>query len=411
MLVEICTAVGSMAGVGSLFLGWRQHRKSKSSKKTPTGLNVDELPDERAFVDSQVRAIDAGVIAVGLCLHTVHSSAANWKAQRVNAALAAAKKRGLTVRVIAGTGEAQFLGAHELQELHNVDVRLNPELLHSDLRFLKVDANETLIGIADKVRNDSEYSPSHSWAVLNTTTLADALEREFQRLWLSPASRDLFEFCMEHIGPLRDRIPAAKLAADLGLKDVLFVSQLYQRPAFATATGNRAFIFHGKAGSGKSTLMRHLWRRFGGHRLDLEDFVLPLVFRYGNENVVGSRVKEMYQEVVNHSEQVPHDLIETGSDLVGSVLPPLFQSIRRHGKTPVVVHCDVALGEAQRRNAARARPVPIEVLQAQDEEEGRGTFRQVCADAKVQLIEVSTQQGISTTVDRLASAVGQVSVA
>ncbi|MCZ7625105.1 MAG: hypothetical protein C3F12_04575 [Candidatus Methylomirabilota bacterium] len=179
-------AVAALAAVGGLFLTWwlgRWHREQPL-----TGRSVDELPDEKTFVDSQEAAINNARIAISLCLHTVHASDVNWKAQRINRALAEARKRGLTVRVLAGTGQGQLPGAYELQEGNDIDVRLNPEMLHSDLRFLKVDAAETLVGVANTTPAVSSYLPSHSWALLKTMALADALEREFQRLWISSAA-------------------------------------------------------------------------------------------------------------------------------------------------------------------------------------------------------------------------------
>lgn len=397
---EFWAAVTALAAVGGLILTWWLARRR--GEQPPTGRSVDELPDEKVFVDSQEAAINNARIAISLCLHTVHASDANWKAQKINRALAAARKRGLTVRVLAGTGQTQLPGAYELQERNDIDVRLNPEMLHSDLRFLKIDAVDTLVGIADPTPETSSYSPSHSWAVLRTTTLADALEREFQRLWISSAARDLYAYCAEYVAPLQERIPASKLAHDLGLPDPNFLSQFYRRPTFDALAGNRTFIFHGKAGSGKTTLMRHLSRRLTARRLDLEDFVLPLVFRYGNENVFGDRVRDLYRDVLEHAAGTHYDLIETGSEFPETVLPGLFESIRRRGLTPVLVYCNVAAAEAHLRNSRRARPVPAEVLQQQIVDESLGTFRQICAEASVEIVEVSTEQSIDTTVAAVA---------
>src|ERR1039457_2382337 len=116
------------------------------------------------------------------------------------------------------------------------------------------------------------------------------------------------------------------------------------------------FIFHGISASGKSTLMAELSSRLGASRLDLDAFVLPLILQYGNENVVGDRIREMYEGVIAHASQQPYDLIETGTDFADVVLPGLFQAVRHHGRTPVLVHYAIALDEAIRSNSARERP-------------------------------------------------------
>ncbi|PWB47255.1 MAG: hypothetical protein C3F12_04570 [Candidatus Methylomirabilota bacterium] len=208
----------------------------------------------------------------------------------------------------------------------------------------------------------------------------------------------MYTYCADYVAPLQERIPASKLAHDLGLPDPNFLSRFYRHQTLTALAANRIFIFYGKAGSGKTTLMRRLSRQLIARRLDLEDFVLPLVFRYGNENVVGDRIRDVYREVLEHVATTHYDLVETGSELPDAVLPRLFESIRRRGLTPVLVYCNVTSAEAHRRNSRRARPVPAEVLEQQIADESRGTFRQICAEASVEILEVSTEQSIDTVV-------------
>lgn len=142
---EFWTAIGSLAALGGLWraLRGKRNQAEDSGSIANTGQNVDELDDVEEFIDSQVELINNASIAVSLCLHTVHGSSENWKAKRVNEALITAKSKGLLVRVLAGTGPEQIQGAYELAEKGGIDVRLNPELLHSDLRFLRTDADKS----------------------------------------------------------------------------------------------------------------------------------------------------------------------------------------------------------------------------------------------------------------------------
>jgi predicted kinase len=164
----------------------------------------------------------------------------------------------------------------------------------------------------------------------------------------------------------------------------------------------RTYVFHGKSASGKSTLIRKLSSTLGLSQLQLDPFVLPLVSHQGNENVVGLRIREMFNQVTAHVAQIPYDLIETGVDFAESVLPCLFQAILYHQRIPVLVHFDISLDDVLRRNATRERPVPVKVLLFQNEVEGRGIFKQICRDMGVRILILGSEP-IEEAVERVVS--------
>lgn len=168
----------------------------------------------------------------------------------------------------------------------------------------------------------------------------------------------------------------------------------------------RTYVFHGKSASGKSTLIRKLSSTLGLSQLQLDPFVLPLVSRYGNENVVGNLIRQMFDEVTAHVAQTPYDLIETGADFAGSLLPNLFQAIRRQRRTPVLVHFDISLDDVLQRNAARERPVPVKVLHFQNEVEEQGFFKQICRDMGIEILILGSEP-IEEAVERFVSFVTQ----
>ena len=167
--------------------------------------------------------------------------------------------------------------------------------------------------------------------------------------------------------------------------------------------GPYVIVLHGKANSGKSSLIARFSSQFAMRTLDLMHFVLPYVYRYGNEEVVGEQVKTMYSEVLNHCGGRNYDVIETGSDYPEYVLPKLFSIIMEHGFRPVLVYCQLEYDEALRRNARRTRPVPISILSDQEKAEQAGEFKEVCKEHGIPIIAVDTSRSLETMSDWLVT--------
>lgn len=381
-------AIGALAAIVGIIIAWRHWSSSRESQQLPTP-RVAALKDEQDSVQCQVEAILKARTAVSLGLHTLHTSETNWKAKRINSALAEAQKRGLTVRILTSWGPQQVAGAYEIAEQLGVQVRLVPELQHSDLRFLKVDADMLVLGLADVEKTDAQYIPSHSWGQIRSHVLGQIIERELQRLWLTPSSQTFQQFCVDYISSQLQLVPATRLSEDLNVP-VQFVNRFRQTKTFRRVMGPYVLVFHGKANSGKSTLIDQLSRHFAAKSLDLIHFVLPYVFRYGNEEVVDDQVKAMYHEMLGHCEGQQYDIIETGSDYPDYVLPTVFRTIVKYQFKPVVVYCQLPYDEALQRNERRTRPVPISVLSNQEKEEQSGKLDPICKDHGVPLIRVDT---------------------
>lgn len=149
----------------------------------------------------------------------------------------------------------------------------------------------------------------------------------------------------------------------------------------------QTIILYGMSASGKSTLMRSLMERSTLAALDLDRFVGPFIAEYGNDGFVGTPVSQMYDLVIAEVAQHPYDIVEAGTEFP-HILPALFAGIRRHGRRPVLVHCVIPYETAQARNSERARPVPEGILKDQHEKESTGTFRDECARAGVEVVEI-----------------------
>lgn len=401
---EFWTAVGSIATFIAAFIAWRSLRQNVQLSASASVPALTPLKDEEEFVKAQEKVIQQSKFSITLCLHTIHSSSATWKAKRINEALLAAQGRGLTVRIVTGQGSTQLSGAYEIVEQFGIDLRLVPELVHSDLRFLQSDGEVLVLGFADASMDKEGYFPSHAWASLNNTALSFALEREFRRLWHDPTSKSLREFCVEYIPNQLQAIPMPKLSKDLGLP-VSFVNQFYHPNTLLEKLRSKVIVFHGKAGSGKSTLIRRLSNTFPLRTLDLIHFVLPLVYKYGNANLVGDNIKTIYDDMLECYEDNDFHLIETGSDFPDYVLPKLFSLIHQHGRTPLLVHCQIGIDEARNRNQARARPVPTSVLLDQDKAETSTMFKDICKQFSAPIITVNTAQTIDATFSQILAQV------
>lgn len=386
-------AVGALATVGGTGVAAVHLRGRRGDPGPPPSSDIEKLEDPEAFIAAQLMAIRNARIAVSLRLHTVHASSFDWRAEKINEALKAARDRGVTVRVLAGRGPEQVAGAFELAQA-GVEVRLNTELLHSDWRSLKVDSAQVLVGIADVGAESVNYKPSHSWVELTTFGVGDLLERDFQRLWISGDATDLYGYLSNYVNKVKDHVSLSRLAEDFGLPNDKLLSTFYRRPKLAELMHGTTYVFLGKAASGKSTLMKQVAEAAAARRLDLEDFVLPYVFRHGNENVVGDKILDMYREVVEAVKSTEYDLVEVGSEYAAQVLPEVFAGIRNHGRKPVLVHCNASLDVALRRNGDRVRPVPVEVIQAQSREEEGGSFREVCEASGVPICSVRTDRKV-----------------
>jgi hypothetical protein len=396
------TIVGTLAALMGTYIAFRQYRHSRiaiqgahtDTPGLPAGIElgsaVEELDTERDWVAAQVEAINGARRTVCLCLHTLHSSSESWKAKLVNAALAEAKKRSVGIRVLAAANPEKLSGAYELVADLGIELRFAEEIKHYDLRFLKADSGVAVLGVAAPDLEEGKYRASHSWAVLRSISLCEALERDFQRMWLSFNSVPFARYSAETIRRLGS-VPSTKLAADLGL-DYRVVQELATQGSMADLSKGYVLVFHGKSCSGKSSLMLLLERDYGARCLDLRDLCLPHIDRYGMDQIKGPVLTNIYKEMLAIFESNEYDAVEVRPEHSDVILPKVFDIVAKKNLHPLLIHCNVSVNSATTRNLRRAEQVPVEIILDQAEWESRNTFRSICDSAKVDVIEIASDR-------------------
>jgi predicted kinase len=393
------TIVGTLAAIMGTYVAFRQYRQSRTaiqgahtdtpglSTAVELGSAVEELDTEHDWVAAQVEAINGARGTVSLCLHTLHSSSESWKAKLVNAALADAKKRSVEIRVLAAANPEKLSGAYELVADLGIELRFAEEIKHYDLRFLKADSGVAVLGVAAPDLKEGKYRASHSWAVLRSISLCEALERDFQRMWLSFNSVPFARYSAETIRRLGS-VPSTKLAADLGL-DYQVVQELATQGSMADLSKGYVLVFHGKSCSGKSSLMLRLEWDYGARCLDLRDLCLPHIDRYGMDQIKGPVLSNIYKEMLAIFESNEYDAVEVRPEHSDVILPKVFDIVAKKNLHPLLIHCNVSVNSATTRNFRRAKQVPVEIILDQAEWESRNTFRSICDSAGVDVIEIA----------------------
>ena len=187
-----------------------------------------------------------------------------------------------------------------------------------------------------------------------------------------------------------------------------FLTKFYENKSWPDLFGDVTVIMHGKSASGKSMMITQMMATYAARALDLDYFVMPYVYKYGNESVKGDLVKMMYTDVLHHCESAVYDIIETGTDFPDFVLPELFTNVRENNRTPILVYIKTSLSIAQIRNGKRIRPVPIELIHNQDAQEQNGLFRDICDSYKVPVVEITNEEDIKSMIDNAVDAVDEM---
>lgn len=394
----IWTIIGAFAGIIGAYYTYISVRNSKYKSKVEQA-NFTKFIDEEDFVNAQVNIIGHAKYSVLLCLHTANESSINWKAEKINNALAKAKMNGIHVCVLTSSGSKQLSGAFELSVKNKIELRMSSELRYSDLRFLLVDSKVSILGLSETDYNNPEYSPSKSWGQVNSESLAGLLNQKFYQIWFSDTSKSFISYFDYFIEKNGKTISPSVLAKEMNIPVDFIVKRLTsQRPLFKP---NEVFVFHGKSGSGKSTLISRLAKDYSLKELDIINLVLPYVEKYGNENVANEMVKSLYQDLLKNVAEFDFDIIETGTELPNYLLPELFKILKKKNRVVKLVYCKTDLKMATKRNRKRYRQVPAAVLKEQDLLETSGAFREICNQNNIEIITLDTNQEFNTTYSKL----------
>jgi len=153
-----------------------------------------------------------------------------------------------------------------------------------------------------------------------------------------------------------------------------------------------AFVFIGTSCSGKSTLSKRFADEFGLRRIDVVDFVLPLLpLRDAGEITTHEMLTIGYEGFFHMLMQEDFDVIEVASDDPQKHLPGIAEIVKAHDRSMIVVFTDASFDDCVERNFTRPvnMQVPVDVLYQQAQYD-RAFFVNMWGILKCPLVFVDT---------------------
>ena len=190
-------------------------RERTARGSTDQSLGFSEIPTREQYIQSIVSSIATARSRVRLYANKLHTSLEKEDARKVNDALRDARENQILVEVLVARGVDRLPGAYELAKRHSIEVRMTPELQYPDLRFLGVDGETLVVGVADPT-SGQPYVSSNSWAKIRSKGFGEMLDKEFDKAWDHAQKFD--EYSVEKIREARQMHHDSKKVSEvLGL--------------------------------------------------------------------------------------------------------------------------------------------------------------------------------------------------
>jgi len=329
---------------------------------------VFPLENRDDYLDRYSRLIQLARQEIILSASKFHRSEDRPEAARINHAIRNAVERGVSVRMLTADGWDRLPAAIELQNDVGAEVRFDKALHLADLNYLCVDGRNVILASRKPSPNSGTYFRSTSSVEIQGSSLATALQREFEDRWNALTTQTLQEHLKEALPGMIRASSVEAVARVLGMPREFVESCQRLKPSI--------ILLIGRPGSGKTTVaaklrdvivsngvftrvlhlddMAHMKAIFGSPRDSGKRFekVETGGFFILDSSVYDEGLEFLANQVPQNSEKYDLLIIEFARNSYTRALQILLQ---RGVHPDLVIYLDVSLTTALERNLLRAR--------------------------------------------------------
>ncbi len=234
-------------GVAIIALFYSIFKLTKGTPHENDENEIKEIATRDSYIQAQIRVIDQAKNSLLLSVPKLHPEEQSNDAKKINGAIRRATGRGVIVKILVAATEDRLIGAMQLLNQENLDLRFDPTLVLSDLSYLCAD-NELIIIGARKGTLDSNYSPSNEWYELKSGVMITSLDAVFKQKWTAPATLTLEQMLRRYLPANIKTSGVVSIADQLGHSQSFVEKYKEPKPFY--------ILMLGRPGSGKSTISK-----------------------------------------------------------------------------------------------------------------------------------------------------------